>query len=243
MITAIILAGGVGSRTGVDRPKQFVEVLDKPILAYTIEIFEYHPEVDAIEVVCHKGWKSYLEEIVAKYNYAKVKWITEGGDTFQSSVMNGVNNLKDKISKEDYVLIQYGAAPFTSEKIVTDVIKVMKEKGSAVTATPCYQLLGSKDGDVSKAWVDRDLYTQIACPYGFKYDYLIGVYERAEAKGLIEKIEPHTTSLIYALGDELNLAYGDQTNIKITTKEDFDMFEGYLLMKQRRKKNFSTIIP
>lgn len=237
MITAIILAGGVGSRVGADRPKQFVEILDKPVLAYTIEIFEKHPEVDAIEVVCHKAWKDYLQKMVEKYNYNKVKWIADGGDTFQDSVMSGVENLKDKISGNDYVLIQYGAAPFTSEKIVTDVIRVMKEKGSSVTATPCYQLMGSMDGEVSKKWVDRDLYTQIACPYGFKYDYLLDIYDRAKKENLIDKIEPHTTSLMYALGDELNLAYGDQTNIKITTKEDFDMFEGYVLMKARRAYN------
>lgn len=234
MITAIILAGGVGSRVGADRPKQFVEVLDKPILAYTIEIFENHSEVDAIEVVCHRSWKDYLEEIIKIYGYKKVRWIVDGGETFQYSVMSGVNNLKNKVELDDYVLIQYGAAPFTSGRIVTDVIRVMKEKDSAVTATPCYQLMGSMDGETSNAWVDRDKLTQIACPYGFKYSYLLDVYKRAEEKGLIEVIEPHTTSLMYALGDKLNLAYGDQTNIKITTKEDIDMFEGYVLMKQKR---------
>lgn len=237
MITAIILAGGVGSRVGAERPKQFVEVLGKPILAYTIEIFETHPEVDAIEVVCHKSWKIYLEDMISKYDYKKVKWIVDGGNTFQDSVINGVNALKDKISRKDYVLIQYGAAPFTSKKIVADVIRVMKKKGSAVTGTPCYQLLGSKEGNISKKWVNRDLYVQIACPYGFEYGYLLDVYERAEKQGLLEKIEPHTTSIIYALGDELNLAYGDQTNIKITTKEDIYMFEGYVLMKEKRKLN------
>lgn len=210
---------------------------DKPILAYTIDIFESHPEIDNIEVVCHRCWKEYLKEMINKYDFKKVKWITDGGDTFQDSVISGVENLKDKISLDDYVLVQYGAAPFTSEKIVSDVIRVMKEKESAVSATPCYQLIGSKEGEVSKNWVDRDLYTQIACPYGFKYSYLLNVYERAEADGLIDKIEPHTTSLMYALGDEINLAYGDQTNIKITTKEDFDLFEGYVLMKMRRSRD------
>lgn len=233
MITAIILAGGVGSRVGAGRPKQFVEILDKPVLAYTIEIFENHPEVDVIEVVCHKSWKDYLDEMVEKYGYKKVKWVADGGETFQDSVMSGVNNLKDKISGDDYVLIQYGAAPFTSERIVSDVIRVMREKDSSVTATPCYQLMGSMDGETSNTWVDRDKYTQIACPYGFKYSYLLDVYKRAEEKGLLEVIEPHTTSLMYALGDKLNLAYGDQTNIKITTKEDLDMFEGYVLMKRK----------
>lgn len=236
MITAMILAGGVGSRVGADRPKQFVEILGKPVLAYTIEIFQNHPAIDAIEVVCHKSWKDYLVKIVEQYHLSKVQWIADGGDTFQDSVMNGVNNLKDKLNGGDYVMIQYGAAPFTSEKIVTDVIRVMKEKGSAVTATPCYQLLGSNDADgTSKTWVDRDQYIQIACPYGFEYSYLLDVYKRAAEQGLIDKIEPHTTSLMYALGDTLYQAYGDQTNIKITTREDLDLFEGYVLMRERRR--------
>lgn len=230
MITAMILAGGVGSRVGAGRPKQFVEILGKPILAYTIDIFQKHQEVDSIEVVCHAEWMDYLKDMLQKYDLTKVKWIVHGGDTFQESVINGVNNLKDKIGLDDYVLIQYGAAPFTSEKIITDVIRVMKEKGSAVTGTPCYQLLGTNDGNgESRNWVDRDKFVQIACPYGFKYSYLLDVYKRAEEQGLLDKIEPHTTSLMYALGDKLNLAYGDQTNIKITTKEDLDIFEGYAM--------------
>lgn len=110
----------------------------------------------------------------------------------------------------------------------------MKDKGSAVTATPCYQLLGSNnEAGTSKTWVNRDNYIQIACPYGFKFSYLLDVYKRAEEQGLIEKTEPHTTSLMYALGDTLYQAYGDQTNIKITTKEDLKLFEGVALLKKK----------
>ena len=237
MVTAIILAGGVGSRVGAGRPKQFIEVLGKPVLAYTIEIFQNNPQIDTIEVVCHKKWKEYLMGMIEQYGLRKVKWIADGGDTFQDSVMSGINNLKDTIKPDDYVMIQYGAAPFTSDKIVNDVIRVMKDKGSAITATPCYQLLGSNDENAtSKTWVDRDKYIQIACPYGFRFDYLLNVYERAKKKGLIEKVEPHTTSLKYALGDRLYQAYGDQTNIKITTKEDLALFEGYVLLQQRKMK-------
>ena len=226
MITAMILAGGVGSRVGADRPKQFVEIFGKPVVVYTIEIFQKNSNIDAIEVVCHKEWKEYLINMIEQYNLDKVKWVTDGGEPFQDSVMNGINNLKDKIKSDDYVLIQYGAAPFTSDKIVNDVIRVMQDKGSAVTATPCYQLLGSNDENAtSKTWVDRDKYIQIACPYGFKYSYLLDIYKRAEERGLLETIEPHTTSLMYALGDTLYQAYGDQTNIKITTREDLELFK------------------
>ena len=200
MITAMILAGGVGSRVGAGIPKQFVKIFDKPILAFTIEIYENHPDVDNIEIVCHASWISYCEELIKKYDYKKVKWITEGGSTFQKSVINGMNYLKNKIEMDDYVLVHYGASPFTGDDIVTDVIKVMKEHNCSVSATPCFQLLGSNDGKESNIWVDRDKFIQIACPYGFKFSYLVNVYDRAEKLNLLKKIEPHTTSLIYALG-------------------------------------------
>ena len=240
---AIILAGGTGTRVGAGRPKQFIEVLGKPVLAYTCEIFQDNKRIDAIEIVCHHDWIDYCNEMVEKYNLKKVKWIVPGGETFQDSVMNGKNHLEKLVGKEvsldDNVYIQYGGAPFTSQKIVDAVIDMTEERGSAVTGTPCYQLMTIKndeDNTRTNTWIDRDKYTQIACPYGFRFSYLLDVYKRAEEQKLIDKIEPHTTSLMFALGDTINLAYGDQTNIKITTKEDLDMFEGYILFKDKLEK-------
>ena len=238
MNIAIILAGGTGTRVGAGRPKQFIEVLGKPVLAYTCEIFQDNKRIDAIEIVCHHDWIDYCNEMVEKYNLKKVKWIVPGGETFQDSVMNGKNHLEKLVGKEvsldDNVYIQYGGAPFTSQKIVDAVIDMTEERGSAVTGTPCYQLMTIKndeDNTRTNTWIDRDKYTQIACPYGFRFSYLLDVYKK-----LIDKIEPHTTSLMFALGDTINLAYGDQTNIKITTKEDLDMFEGYILFKDKLEK-------
>ena len=91
MNIAVILAGGIGSRVGAGIPKQFIEVLGKPILAYTIETFEKHPNIDAILVVCVKPYVEYVWQIKDKYGYEKLIWVTEGGSTFQESVMNGVN--------------------------------------------------------------------------------------------------------------------------------------------------------
>lgn len=233
---AIILAGGVGSRVGADRPKQFVEILGKPVLAYTIEAYQNHPEIDGIEVVCVKSHVDYLKEMVSKYNYNKVKWICLGGATFQDSVYNGVQNLEGEINGRDVVMIHYGAAPFTSAEIISDAIRVCHEKGNAVSATPCFQLMGSNDGNgLSRSWVDRDKYVQIACPQCFKFNYIQQLYEEAIDKNLLSKVEPHTTSLMYLMGRTLHLSYGDQTNIKITTKEDLDLFEGYVLMKLHKE--------
>ena len=236
MITAMILAGGVGSRVGAERPKQFVEVCGKPILAYTIEIYQKNPQVEAIEIVCHADWITYLEEIIEKYRLSKVRWITHGGKTFQESVINGMKYLEDKLDMDDIVMIHYGAAPFSSQKIISDAIVVCQERGMSVSCTPCFQLMGSNDGKgESKQWIDRDKQVQICCPQSFRYGYLINIYERADEQGLLTKVEPHTTSLMYALGDTVYQSYGNQTNIKITTKEDLELFEGYVLLQKKKK--------
>lgn len=234
MTTAIILAGGVGSRVGADKPKQFIDVLGKPIIVYTCEIYQRHPEVDAIEVVCHKSYMDYMQDLVEHHQLTKVRWICNGGETFQDSCMNGVRNLADKITCDDTVMIHYGAAPFTSQHILTEALKTCREKGNAVSVIPCFQIMGTNDEDgmCSRTWVDRDKYVQITCPYCFNYGFILNLYQKAEDKGLLDKVEPHTTTLIQYMGKALYQSYGDQTNIKITTKEDLKLFEGYVLMRQ-----------
>lgn len=233
MNVSVILAGGVGSRMGADRPKQFIEIFGKPILVYTIEIFQNHPEIDAIEVVCVKTHIDYLKGLVEKYNLDKVKWIIPGGKEFQDSVINGINNLKGILSDEDIVLFQYGASPFTSDDIITDAIKVCKEKGNSSPAIKSLLLLGSNDGDKSINWVDRDKVIIHNTPQCFKFDYVTQLYDEAIEKGFIDKVEPHTTSLMYLMGREIYLSKGNQLNFKITTKEDLDLFKGFVLMKNQ----------
>ena len=237
MNVPVILAGGVGSRIGADRPKQFIEVLGKPILVYTIEAFQNHPEIDAIEVVCIESHIDYLQSIVEKYNLSKVKWITPGGEDFQHSVINGINNLKGKLDDDDIVLVHYGASPFVSEDVITDAIRVCKDKGNSSPAMSSLLLLGSNDGDKSTTWIDRDKVVIFNAPQCFKFSYVTQLYDEAIEKGLIEKVEPHTTTLMYLMGREIYFSKGSQTNIKITNKEDLDLFEGYVLMKKLRNEN------
>ena len=90
MNIAVILAGGVGARLGADKPKQFIEVLGKPVLFYTIEKFQNHPEIDAIEIVCLASYQESLKKMVADFGLSKVRWMAAGGKNFQESVMQGV---------------------------------------------------------------------------------------------------------------------------------------------------------
>lgn len=227
----IILAGGVGSRVGADRPKQFIEILGKPVLVYTIEAFQNHPEIDAIEVVCIESHIDYLKGLVEEYNLDKVKWITPGGKDFQHSVINGVYNLKGEISDDDIVMVHYGASPFVSADIISDAIRVCELKGNSSPAISSPLLLGSNDGDKSLNWIDRDQVMIHNCPQCFRFSYVVQMFDEAIEKDLIDKVEPHTTTLMYLMGREIYLSKGNQTNIKITTKEDLELFKGYVLAK------------
>ena len=232
MNVPIILAGGVGSRVGADIPKQFIEVLGKPILVYTIEAFQNHPEIDAIEVVCIESHMDYLKELVDEYNLDKVKWITKGGVDFQHSVINGVNNLKGVLDDEDVVLVHYGASPFIQDDIITDAIRVCRKKGNSSPAMSSPLLVGTNDGDKSTEWIDRDKIVIFNAPQCFKFSYVTQLFDEAIEKNLIDKVEPHTTTLMYLMGREIYFSKSSQINIKITNKEDIELFKGYVLAKR-----------
>lgn len=234
MNIAVILAGGVGSRVGAGMPKQFVKILDKPVIVYTIEAFQKHEDIDAIEVVCVKSHIDYMRELVDTYGLSKVKWITEGGADFQGSVLNGINNLQDKCSEDDIVLVHFGASPFVEGDIIADAVRVCKLKGNAISTIPFYLLSGVKDDDEKTTkWIDRDTIACMNSPHAFRYGYIRDIYKRAVETGVIKEVEPHTTTLMYKMGETIYFSKGSQSNIKITTKEDLDLFEGYVLMKQR----------
>ena len=123
MTVAIIIAGGVGSRMGKDIPKQFVKVNGKPVLAYTLESFQNHPMIDAIEVVCIKGWEDEVAGYREKYGIDKLKWIAPGGETGQQSIRNGVFNLESECGKDDIVIVHDGIRPLVDDSVLADVIE------------------------------------------------------------------------------------------------------------------------
>lgn len=133
---AIVVAGGSGTRMGQDIPKQFINVFDKPVLIYTLESFQRHPDIDAIEVVCIEGWETMVEAYAKQFNIDKLKWIVRGGSSVQESIRNGVEHLVDKIREKDNVIIHDGIRPLIDADVLTDVIAVCNKYGNAVTSLP-----------------------------------------------------------------------------------------------------------
>jgi len=242
MNIAMILAGGTGRRLGADIPKQFIEVEGKTVLAYTVEIFQNHPEVDAILVVVVSSYVDEIWKMKETYGFTKLKWVTEGGDTFQESVMNGVHFLKDKVQRDDVVAIHFGASPFVTEDIISDSIRVCKMHGNAISTTDYYLLSGKKKYTTSvtdsenytEEYIDRDTIAVMNTPHTFLYGFIDDMYREAIETGVLDTVEPHTTTLMYAMKKPIYFSKGSQLNIKITRVEDLDLFLGYVLMKKKK---------
>lgn len=238
MIVGIVLAGGTGTRVGANIPKQFIKVMDKPILAYTLEVFQFHPEIDVIEIVCHKDWINEVNRIVKQYAITKTRWITTGGSTFQESTMNGVFNLKGKIDQDDIVVLTFGVSPMTAPEDVSDGIRVCKEHGNAISAVDIDLCTCIKDDEQSTTQnIIRETLKGFVNPWTFRFGELCSAYEEAIEKDLLKDLEPHTTSLYFALGKRLWFSKSVSPQCKITRKSDIDVFEGHLLLKKHRAEH------
>lgn len=238
MNIAIILAGGTGTRVGAKVPKQFILFNNKPILAYTVDLFQQNQNIDAIEIVCHKDWMDYVKEMVERFCHTKVVWITNGGDTFQESTINGILNLKDKVSKEDLVVVSFGVSPMTPQEDINDSIRVCKEHGNAIASKDIDLCTCIKDDEFSSTQnIIRETMKGFANPWTFNYGEVLEAYETAIEKDMLKDLEPHTTSLYFALGKRLWFSQCTSVNVKVTTKQDLDVFEGYLLLQKKRKQS------
>lgn len=236
MNVAIVLAGGTGSRVGADIPKQFISVLGKPILAYTLECFQNCEQIDAIEVVCHRDWMDRTREIVEEYGITKTRWFTQGGDTFQESTLNGVFHLKHQLAPEDIVVVSFGVSPLTTEEIILDSIRVCREHGNAIAAEDMVLCTCIKDDELGTTQnILRETLKGFSNPWTFRYGELVGVYEEAIQRGILDTLEPHTTSVYLALGKKLYFSKTNRKNFKITTREDLEIFEGLMLLEQQKE--------
>lgn len=239
MNIAMILAGGVGSRVGAAIPKQFIVVREKPIIIHTLELFQDDPEVDAIEIVCIRSHMDVIWEMARQYGITKLRWVCEGGDDYQGSVLNGMHYLEPHCTDEDIVLIHFAVSPFIDREIIDDSIAVCKEHGNGIATNDNVLCLCTRDPEYpqrSELGVDRSQVMGLNAPQTFRYGYLKALYAEGFEKDVMDKlVDPHTTTLMLELGHRIYFSKSSQANIKITTKEDLLLFEGYLMAKELRE--------
>lgn len=233
MNIALIIAGGSGHRMKQDIPKQFINVYDKPVLLYTLESFQNHPKIDAIEVVCLDGWHDILRAYSKQFNITKLQWVISGGETGQESIRNGVFNLKEHCGDTDIVVIHDGIRPLVDESVLSDVIAKCEKYGNAVSSLPYNeQIFKVKDETSTCEYISRETIRRVVTPQAYKYGKLLWAYREAFEKKVGIYGSSYTNTMMVDFGEVLYFAAGSEKNIKITTKDDLEMFKAYLKMER-----------
>lgn len=184
---AILTAGGTGTRTHQDLPKQFLTVENKPILIYTLEAFQQHPSIDEIYVACLEGWSAVLDAYARQFNITKLKKIVTGGSTGQESIYNGLKAIKEdhESTSDIVVMIHDGNRPMLPQDVITDNLVKQKKYGSAVTVIPTTEVVFvSKDGIESNEALNRDELWRTQTPHSYAFDELWKVHNQAIKDGV-----------------------------------------------------------
>lgn len=229
---AILTAGGIGTRTHQDLPKQFLTVENKPIIIYTLEAFQQHPSIDEIYVSCLEGWETVLEAYAKQFNISKLKRIVTGGATGQESIYNGLKAIKEdnKVTDDIVVIIHDGNRPMLPQDVITDNLVKQKQYGSAVTVIPTTEVVFvSKDGMESDAALNRDELWRTQTPHAYKFNELWNIHNKAIKDGVTNMAA--SCSLMQRYGYTTYFSKGSEKNIKITTIEDIEIFKALLNAK------------
>ena len=231
MNIALILAGGNGSRTEQSIPKQFISIYEKPIIIYTLEAFQTHPEVDGIIVSCIDGWHDVLKGYAAAAGITKLRWVVGGGENGQSSARNALLTLENVCKEEDIVIIHDAVRPMISQEIITDCIEKAKQYGSGLSAIRCQEtIMRTEDGEAGHIGSDRNDIMRVQTPQAYRYGSVRWAHKEALKRGITNAV--YTNTLMMALGKEPHFSCGSNKNIKITTLEDIDIFKALYVTKR-----------
>jgi 2-C-methyl-D-erythritol 4-phosphate cytidylyltransferase len=236
MNIALIIAGGTGKRTQQEIPKQFINVYDKPVLLYTLEGFQTHPDIHAIELVCLNGWQEIVTAYARQFNISKLQWITIGGETGQESIRNGVYDLYEHAKEDDIVIIHDGIRPIIDTAVVSDCISVCKEYGNAVSSLPYNeQIFKTTDGLTTAEYVPRETLRRVQTPQAYTLGKLYQSYKKAFEEKIGIYGSSYTNTMMVELGETLHFAAGSDKNIKITTADDIELFKALLYANGKGK--------
>ena len=230
MNIALIIAGGRGIRMGQEIPKQFLTVYDKPVIAYTMEAFQKHPDIDVIAVVCVDGWQSILGAYARQYGITKLKHVIPGGENGQSSIRNGVYELEKHYPADAIVLVHDAIRPMVSQDIISGCIATATERGSAIVTIPCQEaMLETSDQISTRSSYPREKLKRTQTPQGFRLGRLCDAHRRALERGITSSIASCT--MMVELGETIYFCAGSEMNIKLTTPDDLEIFKALLSLR------------
>ena len=228
---ALLIAGGSGARMHQNIPKQFLTVNERPVIVYTLEAFQNHPEISAIAVVCIEGWESVLWAYAQQFNITKLKYVIKKKKNGQDSIRNGVFELEKYYAPKDIVLIHDAIRPMVSADIISDCIVTAQKYGCAITVIPCAEaMLQTEDGEVSHSSCPRDNLRRTQTPQAFLLGKICELHRKALDAGITNSVASCT--LMIEMGEQVHFSMGSEKNIKLTAVEDIDIFKPLLAARR-----------
>ena len=236
MNIAIIFAGGTGQRlkNGEDTtPKQFLKIHNKPIIVYTLELFQQHPEIDKIYISIHPDYYEYMQKLVKLYMINKVAGIVNGGKTGQDSIYNALKLAQKENSPESLVLIHDGVRPNITPEVISENIKCAKENGNAITCTSCFETILISENHKNPKHVPYRKNTYAAqAPQTFHLGEIIDAHEQTRKTNPDYTDIVDSCTLFKSLNRETYMVSGNRGNIKITTIEDLYILRALIRYKE-----------
>lgn len=236
MNIALLTAGGVGNRMGQDIPKQFMTIDNKPVIIYTMQAFQSHPQIDAICVVCLKGWDVVLQAYANQYNITKLKWIFEGADTNQHSIRNGLVGLHAAgCNDDDIILVHDGVRPLVSERIISENIEVCRRAGYAVTGLVCKEAIMRKADDrVESISIPREELIRTQTPHTYALRTLLDAHAEADRRGIDGTVASCTLMGELGVEDQHWVMGSERNGLKLTQTEDIELFKALIHTEQEQ---------
>lgn len=235
---AVIFAGGSGVRMNTrSKPKQFLELRGKPIIIYTLELFDNHPLVDGIVVVCLESWIPFLKKMLKKFEINKVVKIVSGGDSGQDSIYRGLcaveDYCKDKGEENAVVLIHDGVRPLIVDETITRNIEKVHEKGSAITVVPAIETFVIQKEEGQMVIPDRSSCLLARAPQSFYLKDILNIHRKNKENGNITFID--SCSMMSYFGYKMATIEGPMENIKITTPTDYFIFRAMVEVHENQQ--------
>lgn len=225
MVTAIVISGGVGSRTGQAIPKQYLTVNDIPVIAYTLMSLQKVQEIGKIIVVVAKGWESFVCAYATQFGITKCKEVVFGGATRNESIYNGLCALKDDGETEKVCIVDANR-PLIPQEVFEEAIGLIEDCDVVLTGEPCYDsMFYSTDGECATQNIERSKLFKGQAPECARLGTMLELYadESSRQDNLLS-----TSGLAVAQGMRVLIAKGHIKCFKITTVDDFALFKAYL---------------
>ena len=220
--TAIILAGGTGTRFNSLEPKQFLEIGGKTLLEICLNRFHDHEGIDGIILICPASHLAMAERIAA--GFSKIKKVLPGGASRQGSSAIGVH----AAAGAGNVLIHDAARALVTEPVISRVLAALAEGCAVMPVMPVGDTTVRVDeAGLVNAVLDRDKLRRVQTPQGFKLDIMRQAHELAQREGFRDASDDCSLVLRYKLASVITVA-GDPENIKITYPSDLIMAKAIL---------------